>query len=707
MAPPLAQRDIVPVGELLLGYGNRLQEPSSLPEGLRRNSTFTAIRKMRQDPSVYRDMGRSQLELALGRRADGRNLIDDQKSNTFGYEQDKHGAKCPFFSHVRRSNPRFTDAQGNDQTPRILRRGMTYGPKFAGTKDDYERGVMFTAIAANLAEQYEVVQRWVNGGNVTGVFSGHPDLIAGTYPHDSGRQLKYTAANGGVGTVNVPPRPAATLEWGLYGFIPSRSALALLGRSERVPLSPKTPQDQKKPVQPMDQFGAEPLSNDGNAVKARLEDVLRPRKAINDTLSKLTADGGLGRAKDFGVIIAHPEQVSDALSDSARYSVRNYWKRMQRCEATLYLGMDPMSTKPSQKQSRKQPDPYLEDVKPGDYEKESAAANAFIRSIDFATARTAARTAGMGWFKQQEGAFELLSRAANSQPAAGLPMSFDLIALASRVIRNVACDLYGLPVALLSDDVDLEWPAGKAPPAAADAVRCPVDLTSVFAHVFPPRPSLTASLEASLRGPEIKRKIKKWYDSPGRQQSGPLLSQIQSRDPEFVVRTIIGMLSGFAVPTFGSLVGVLQQLVVTDELWRLQRDLQEQDFVERLKSRVYDLMIETPVPAMVSRTPMFERGPIKEGEVVGVHLGFAASVAKDNGEEDAWKFLFGDLPARYAVSSGRTSSKKKATHACPGQDMALGVIVGTIVALLAQPRLKKTMNPMVLSHYPFKEWPAA
>ena len=38
------------------------------------------------------------------------------------------------------------------------------------------------AIAASLAEQYEVVQRWVNGGNSTGVFSGHPDLIAGTYP---------------------------------------------------------------------------------------------------------------------------------------------------------------------------------------------------------------------------------------------------------------------------------------------------------------------------------------------------------------------------------------------------------------------------------------------------------------------------------------------------------------------------------------------
>ncbi|HYQ02438.1 MAG TPA: hypothetical protein VER96_27390 [Polyangiaceae bacterium] len=706
---PYAARDVVPVGELLLGYQNRNNEPSALPKELASNSTFIAIRKMRQDPAVYKDMGRSQLELALGRGTDGRNLITNKQDNDFEYAKDPNGAKCPFFSHVRRSNPRLVDKH-EDKTPRILRRGMTYGPKFNGVSDKYERGVMFTAIAASLAEQYEVVQRWVNGGNVTGVFSGHPDLIAGTHPHDSGRQLQYPNEKGGSASVNVPSKPAAGLDWGLYGYVPSRSALTFLGQPNRPLLvrkkteaeleaEAKTKAEQQKAAQPTEQFGAEPLSEAGSTTKAQLEDVLRP-KMIGETLKKLVANKeGLGRAENFGVIIGLPDQVTDALSDPTNYSVRSYWKRMVACKATLYLGMDPA---PNPKQFGTPPDPYPDQVKPGDYVKESTDANAFIESISFDEARDAAHAAALHWFKEQDFIFHELGKAIQSVPALAQPIALDLVTLAQRVIRDVACALYGLPTELLSDDTELEWPANTAPATAATAVRCPVDLTAVFAHVFPPRPSPATSEAAHASGFSINEKISKWYASPasaeqrGKSRMITAVSKHGQSD-DLVVRTIIGLLSGFAVPTFGTLVGVLGGLVASDQLWRQQhtfRDLPQQEFMKQLMPLVYSLMIRAPVPAMISRTPMFERGPIKGGEVVGVHLGFSAAAAQDEGREDAWKFLFGDLPAHYAAG------QKEAIHACPGQAMALGVIVGTVTALLEQPRLKNTsLSALILSQY--------
>jgi hypothetical protein len=39
---------------------------------------------------------------------------------------------------------------------------------------------MFLAYGSNIAAQFEVIQRWLNGANSTGIFSRHNDLIRGT-----------------------------------------------------------------------------------------------------------------------------------------------------------------------------------------------------------------------------------------------------------------------------------------------------------------------------------------------------------------------------------------------------------------------------------------------------------------------------------------------------------------------------------------------
>lgn len=132
--------------------------------------------------------------------------------------------------------------------------------------------------------------------------------------------------------------------------------------------------------------------------------------------------------------------------------------------------------------------------------------------------------------------------------------------------------------------------------------------------------------------------------------------------------------------------------------------------------QIYDMMIFAPIPAMVHRTAMSTGNvgkvpggcpgvDIDAGEIIALHLGAAATEAKleqaaepvskpSQRATDAWKFLFGDLPEKDRQALG------KPVHACPGQDLAFGVIAGTVVSLLAQKRLKKIpLDPLTLTKY--------
>jgi len=56
-------------------------------------------------------------------------------SNDFGYAtQDPDGHRCPFSAHIRIVNPRDTplDPAAVEGVPRVLRRGMAYGPPLQG-----------------------------------------------------------------------------------------------------------------------------------------------------------------------------------------------------------------------------------------------------------------------------------------------------------------------------------------------------------------------------------------------------------------------------------------------------------------------------------------------------------------------------------------------------------------------------------------------
>ena len=108
--------------------------------------------------------------------------IAPDQMNNFDYVNpdgsgDPRGLRCPVGAHTRRINPRGQPVQGQGQpggsnnTHRLIRRGMPYGPTYDPTKpyDGIERGLLGYFINSSIENQYEfVLGHWVNDSEFAG-----------------------------------------------------------------------------------------------------------------------------------------------------------------------------------------------------------------------------------------------------------------------------------------------------------------------------------------------------------------------------------------------------------------------------------------------------------------------------------------------------------------------------------------------------------
>ena len=109
---------------------------------------------------------------------------------------------------------------------------MSYGPRLEeGNVEakEADRGVVFMCYQASIAEQYEVVQRWLNGGNSTALFSAHNDPLTGIGRPQDGRTFRWSDGKKvircALDDTNEGRNRFVTLEWLLYLFVPSLSAI--------------------------------------------------------------------------------------------------------------------------------------------------------------------------------------------------------------------------------------------------------------------------------------------------------------------------------------------------------------------------------------------------------------------------------------------------------------------------------------------------
>ena len=280
----------VPPGEFFLGYLNaydrRPVSPSVDPgrdaerflprvekEGLGtradlgRNGTYVVFRQLSQDvkgfwqfvteasTEVYHDAEKRRKLAAkmVGRWRNGAPITlspddpDGEVRDDFGYEpHDTDGTRCPFASHLRRSNPRDSLEGGPEASTtvanrhRIVRRGRPYGPPLAedfdiddmlDAEDETERGLHFLCLSADIARQFEFTQQtWIENPKFAGMYEDPDPLMGG--PEDGGSTFTIP---------DTPMRRRVTgmqrfveVRGGAYFFMPSLSALRFLAHADLV-----------------------------------------------------------------------------------------------------------------------------------------------------------------------------------------------------------------------------------------------------------------------------------------------------------------------------------------------------------------------------------------------------------------------------------------------------------------------------------------
>ena len=155
---------------------------------------------------------------------------DDPFLTNFDYSE---VSRCPAGAHMRRCNPRtgpIVQRIAND-TRRLVRRGMSYGPDFdPDNPDDQDRGLLGNFIGASLGAQFEAVMcDWLNLGLQDPYLTGSNDPLLGANSPETSWFDMTTRVEGETIRLWGLPRFVQT-RGGAYTFLPSLPALRYLSQ---------------------------------------------------------------------------------------------------------------------------------------------------------------------------------------------------------------------------------------------------------------------------------------------------------------------------------------------------------------------------------------------------------------------------------------------------------------------------------------------
>jgi deferrochelatase/peroxidase EfeB len=237
---------------ILLGYST--PEHSSAPRAgpaadLVRGSAYGMFRWIRQDVALFNrflSTAGPQVFPALpppdaiellaakfvGRWRNGTPLVlspTDPKDewsqrNDFSYGvDDPAGHRCPFSTHIRVTNPRDQplDPVIVDGVPRVLRRGVPYGPPLVGSDDDgIDRGLLGLFLCADLRRQVYTLCAWMNRNDFSPVF----DVSRRTQDSLTGNR----AFPGTTATFRIPAEPRDLIIEALPDFLTTKGTAFFL-----------------------------------------------------------------------------------------------------------------------------------------------------------------------------------------------------------------------------------------------------------------------------------------------------------------------------------------------------------------------------------------------------------------------------------------------------------------------------------------------
>ena len=726
----------VHLGEILLGHDNEAdqapdaqgQDAESPVAALLRNGSFLVVRKLRQDvraldravdeaaaenPGLDRERVLAKM---MGRwpgshSQSGQPLLPTKGGpNNFSYELDAQGLHCPVHAHIRRANPRsevpseLAPMPGR-RTARLTRRSMPYGPRYvrepAGDEAaerrreadrGKERGLVFMAYNASIGEQFEVVQRWLSGGNSSGGYSNQSDPFLGV--PESGRHRSFRFVDGertvrmaldGAPGLGNEPEPLVRVEWGAYFFAPSLAALAMLRAcaagqygGPAMPWSAEAGEHEIRHLVYLERTqGAEHAAM---AWKAALED---PQAAATFASASLWAairqgHGGVLRTP-YGVLVADRRLVDEVLLDAQhRYTVAGYLPRMRPSIGEIYLGLDDHG-----------PDSA--------YASQSQACNAAIQALTlddaFGLARASARSAVQALVDDAR-------ERAHEHEEAHWQLTFDLREIIDPVLADLCEAWFGLVdgAHLRRGGFRWDWQAGDPP-------RYPGHFTAPSRFIFQPSPGALVKDTGIAHGRALREAMARFIDAQRAAITAPVARAVlgppETPTPtDQAARTMVGALMGFLPPADGNLRRILNEWLRDGSFWRLRARTPADSLHDRaaaaelLSAPMLQAMQLRPVPELLWRTAVAPHAfgsaapvDVHAGDVLVLALVSATQQGIEQGRRDA-------VP----VFGGQRDVAPHPTHACPGYRAAMGAMLGFASALVDLPgALRPGPAPLLLS----------
>lgn len=754
------KHDKVPLGEIFLGYSNSRADGPADPDAIFDDGSFMVLRKLSQDVGGLRELVRrgvaglndevheeeketydlgggrgpepaqtpfiTEEELygkLMGRDRDGNMMLPrPRKDNGFGYRSDPGGSACPFQAHVRRANPRalLRETHGRP-TPRILRRGLSYGPAYDADAAA-PRGVFFMAFNASIAEQFEVIQRWISGGNSTGVASWQSDPLMGVGQHGDPRTFRFIH-KGRTCRIRIP-EPVVKLQWGAYLFVPAISGLQAIaaltpdaraeGQAAELEQAARGEEIAARLLALAEQ-GPEGRIAAGAAWKTHLEDFAAKDPAEKDEASAIWAAIRLYHAGALkvpyglvppreeprdAVLVASKDLVTRVLRDPDRvYSMAGQMARMKQSFGEIFLGMDD-----------------------GPLYREKSKINDALFAIDEKRAFELARDKALNALAISYAVKELVK-----VPECKIDLRRHLITPALAAVCHAWFGIPDAPPPASQDGKNYVDPWGWSwEPAETRKPRCPGDYMATSRFCFYPDPIPRVQAFGKSHGQALRKAVRDYFDTlrkPGEEPTGILnlpdppdqqavgfLSAVMANlkvegsgrlvypDNDELARNVIGVMTGFLPPADGCMRWALYEWIEDKTLPRVQHDLTSCPLpgaYERaeaaLKPWLARAIQKRPAPDLLWRTATRDHrlGDVEVGADERIFIGLVSALAEDSsaGLGDVSTVFGGDRDPDRADSP---------LHACPAQKAAMGTMLGILSALLDSFRIEPLPATMLV-----------
>ncbi len=725
------------LGEVVLGHPNAADDVHDPVDRLRwlRNGSFLVARKYQQFPdlldravSATAAVMQKQLsghpsleylkEIVYGKlvgrsRLDGTPLAPHKlgTKNNFVYTNDAQGLACPLHAHIRRAHPRNATVPGM-RPPRLVRRSMSYGPAplpipgttglpATSTRAPADRGTVFMVFNASIAEQFEVVQRWLVGGNSTGSSSTEGSCpIVGVPENGIPRHFRFEHL-GQVFSVQLEdqmtpfetPPTVTRLDWGLYLFTPSMSALRALeavasrAAHESPPATvPWELQRGRSLVAALKELEKHPCPvTSRDAWKAAIEDPESIDRLDGAAIwATIREDHGGVMKTSYGTLVASLELVADVFLDPhARYSVCGQLERMKKSFGEISLGMDAGPI----------------------YQQQSGPINEAIEKLKkkdtFRYAFRAAKTK-----------IDSIVKEADTQAKEALDprlaVAFDVREIVDEVLATLCEKWFGLaddPTCTKEEtdkgcfargSTDWNWRPGQRP-------LYPGHFTAMSRYMFQPYPGATVVELGEAYGQALRVAMRTFVAAHRAAGTKPKVERDSAQyapialatfdhplglhDDDFVARNMVGVLMGFNPTIIGAVLNVVRELQREGRFAALRVALAGNASFAAAKKLIQPIMERAtqmrPMPQIGWRTSLKPHRlgsdpthavDVQAGDriILGIVSGTQQSLA--DGQPDC-KLMFG----------GDRSKSPHPTHACPGYEAAIGAMLGTLSALLTRP----------------------